>query len=84
MTIVDYVFSLFGTAFSAVFGWFFQFLVSAQALGLYISVFCMYCVVRFLIAPLIGDAVASERHDRRVQMSRDRKTKQSKQSKKGD
>lgn len=75
MTIVDYVFSLFGTAFSAVFGWFFQFLVGAHALELYISIFCMYCLVRFLIKPIIGEAIAEERADAAYVKNQERRKK---------
>lgn len=75
MTIVDYVFSLFGIAFSAVFDWFFQLLIGAQALGLYISVFCIYCVVRFLIKPLIGEAIAEKRADEAYAKNQERRKK---------
>lgn len=54
MTSLDFVFSLFTAAFSAVFDWFFQILTACGATGIYIAVFAVFCVVRFLIVPIIG------------------------------
>lgn len=64
MSIPEYVFRLFAAAFSSVFGWFFRFLVGAEALGLYLAVFTMYCIVRFLIRPLIGEAMADNKAEK--------------------
>ena len=55
MNIVEYLFALFAQAFVAVFGWFFSMLDASSASGLYLSVFCIYCVVRFLIVPIVGN-----------------------------
>lgn len=54
MNPLESVFSLFTAAFSAVFGWFFQILTASGAVGVYLAVFAIFCVVRFLIVPLIG------------------------------
>lgn len=81
MTITDYVFDLLGTAFGFAFGCFLRLLTSSGAASLYIAIFAMYCIVRFLIAPIIGDAVASYRHDRRVDMSNQRKQRSANRNK---
>lgn len=54
LTPVEFVFSVFATAFGAVFTWFFQFLSATGATGIYLLVFVMYTVVRFLIVPIVG------------------------------
>ena len=59
-TPVESTLGLFATAFDAVFGWFTQILFASGAVGVYLCVFAMVCVVRFLIVPIIGKAFTEE------------------------
>lgn len=60
MTPMDYILGFFETAFGAVFGWFFQMLTASGAAGVYLAIFAMYCIVRFLIVPIIGNRETEE------------------------
>lgn len=59
-TPVESTLGLFSTAFDAVFGWFVQILFASGAVGVYLCVFAMVCVVRFLVVPIIGKAFTEE------------------------
>lgn len=57
MTVTEAYFSLFGTAFDAVFKWFVSMLNASGALQVFLLIFTIICVVRFLVVPLIGNAI---------------------------
>lgn len=60
MSPVEAIFGLFSMAFDAVFGWFVRMLTASGAVGVYLAVFTVYCVSRFLILPLIGNTDGSQ------------------------
>lgn len=60
MTPVEAVFSFFATAFDFVFSLFLRLLSASGATGVYIAVFTIYCVSRFLVVPLLGNKDSSK------------------------
>lgn len=63
MTLLEAYFSLFAQAFGTVLGLFFDLLEAAGAIPVFIGVFTILCVVRFLVAPLVGESGSSKAGD---------------------